>query len=156
MKKLIAKKQITENQVEMDRIAIEMATYFERRVTDRELIRWITTVHSDEKIEEYGEITDFVSNMGWDFIPNLINFKTKSSRIHFLKTALINLFRFGGYANSKKALSAIGISYLSSFETLETTPEILFEFMNVYTTFLCLAEMYSDYGYHRNEQLQKK
>jgi hypothetical protein len=141
----------SENQIEKDKITEDMANYFEERITNSDLIRWMASVNSDSKGAMREEVNEFLTNLGEMFLAELIHCATQKDRIVFLKTELIELFRFTGYDTVKRALSEIGISYLTPFATLGFGADLVTEFMHVYTTFLSLIEMYRDCEYHMDK-----
>lgn len=142
---------VNKNQTGMDRIANKMAVYFEERVSASNLVRWVTTVNSDNTPDNIRDVEGFAWHLGWVLLPELINCESKKNRIEFLKEGLVDLFENAFYKESKEALAQIGINFLTPFATLTDHHFTVAEFMNVYATFLSIVEMYEEYEYYGNE-----
>ncbi|HEY9364415.1 MAG TPA: hypothetical protein VIQ00_14200 [Chitinophagaceae bacterium] len=154
--KTIEPKKTTLNELRaVDKVSHEMAAYFEAHVTASNLVRWITTVSQTKRLSPCGEIDDFISNIGWSFLPKLINCKDAKSRSEFLESSLINVFAPCGSVGSKTALCEIGRNYLSEFEALSNDPDEVDGFMKIYSAFLSLMVLYSDYKFLSNEEDQE-
>lgn len=153
MKKTNVKKNfsLAENVEPFQKIADQMAVYFEDRILASEVVNWMTTVNQSERESPCGEIDDFISNIGWSFLPNLIDCKDKKNRIEFLKSSLPQVFDTCGYMGSKTALSEIGKNYLTEFLKISADYEEVARFMKVYGVFLSLATLYGSYKFLRDE-----
>lgn len=143
---------VVEKQTATGKVSHEMAVYFEDHVTASKLVRWITTVSQTERICPCGEIDDFIANIGWSFLPELINCKDAKSRFKFLESSLVHVFSICGYTGAKTALCEIGRNYLKEVETISNDSKEVGEFMSVYSAFLTLMTLYCDYEFLSNSE----
>lgn len=137
-----------------DKVCQEMAVYFEGHITASNLVRWITTVSQTKRLLPCGEIDDFIFNIGWSFLPELINCKDEKTRIEFLESSLTGVFSNCGYIGSKTAICEIGRNYLNEFETLSNDTEEVGDFMKVYSAFLCLRNLFEEYKTLSDEETE--
>lgn len=140
--------QKNEHRKEMDKIANDMAVLFEKKITASELAKWLTIAngHSDPN-------DDLLWGLGYDVLPKLIEAKTSSERINFLKKELPELFSVYKMANT--SLFQLGEDYLKKRKGLRYFTELIEEFMSVFLTLIAICEMFEHYEYEEQEMNKK-
>lgn len=156
LKKIDKSNPENENQVKMEIEANKLATYFEKNINASKLARWLSNTNCDLRDYSVDGGKDAGANhflwlIGWDLLPQLINCKNKEERIKSLKKTIPQVFDSGLYEGSKSALVEIGRCFLKPFEKLSHDQESILDFMNIYTHFLCMTEMYSEYAFYKKE-----
>jgi hypothetical protein len=149
VKKIQRPVQINKNQIEMDKIANDMAVLFEKRITASELAAWLAVVNQHSDNPE--EVREFIWNIGFLLLPRFIECDTKIKKIEFLKEELVNVFGSIGKNMLNESVGLIGVKYTTDFKICRSDAECVQEFMKPYTTFLCLCEMYDDYVFYKGE-----
>ena len=144
------------NQRAEDKISNEMAAHFEDHVTASSLVRWITKISQTKRLTPCGHIDDFITNIGWSFLPELINCKDSKSRLLFLESSLPGVFTNCSAIGSKRALCEIGRNYLNEFETLSNDSKEIDDFMKVYSAFLYLLSLFSEYEFMKREREEEQ
>lgn len=145
----------------MAKVATEMAILFEKNIQAGDLSRFVGTANSDLRQHssdkgEHSEAGYLLSLIAWDLLPQLIDSENKDERIKLLKVTIPNLFSACSEDGTKTSLTEIGICFLKGFEKLSSDELTIKEFMDVYSTFLRLAEMYSDYAFLQKELWKEK
>ena len=143
--------------------AIEMANYFDERITTNDLAYWLPLANSYSsafpnpmKIEgKESDETAFINSIGMFLLPELIACKNKKERIEILKNELVSIFETNGYLASKQALSGIGISFMKSFVKYTDSGKDVINFMPVYSHFLHLTGMYKEYCFIKDSEAKK-
>lgn len=143
------KEPVNPNQKEMDEIANDMAVLFEKKVTASELAEWLAIINQHKDKPE--EVREFIWNFGFLFLPHLIKCDTKIQKIEFLKKEIINTFSCIGKELLFESVGLIGVKFATDFKTLRSDKVFVQDFMKIYTTFLCLCEMYDDYEFYKSE-----
>lgn len=146
----------TENQKEMDRVVKEMAVYFEKNIAASDLCRWVGLVNEKlffypEKLDYGPELTGVIT---WGILQNLINCKTKEERLKVLAEEIPCSFGSLLYPNVKAALNEIGTCWLKAFVKYNNDEESIAEFMKLFTSLLCLCEMYAIYELYDKKQME--
>jgi hypothetical protein len=152
-KPVAKKRQVTD----FKKIARQMAQYFEKHISAADLISWTATISVDinTNLKENEGAADFIGNLGWWFLPQLIKCTTPAERIIYLEEGAPDIFRSAGYSGTKEALATIGSGWLASNAQQKGSLESVSSFMRILTTFLCLAEMYSEYEYYINKECEE-
>jgi hypothetical protein len=146
-------KEITdsENEKRMNKIAEEMAVYFDKKIKTSDLAEW--TAITDYTCIEFKSDRDldhdpvlFLHTIGWLLLPGLIDCKTERERIDFLKEGLINLFQCEFFDGTKALLLEIDCCYQQQIKKYDYDEGIdVYRHMLIYNTFLSILEMYKEY-----------
>lgn len=144
------------NLAALERTQVEMAEYFEKNISASKLAIWLAVTNYDILVfssnpDKEREAAAFLSTIGWDLLPRLIECKNQAERIKSITVTLPRLFDSALYEGSRKALVDIGKVFLLAIEKGGKDEEDIYEYMTIYTHFLCLVERYSDYYYYSRE-----
>jgi len=140
MKKVTTNK----NQIEMDKIANDMAVLFEKKISASQLAKWLVLVnaHSDSN-------DDLVYELGYSLLPGLIECDTKDERIRFLKYSIPSTLVRHEFAH--ESLYQFGVDYLEKNKRLGNSVECVTEFMDTWLVLLSINDMHQSY-----ESLEKE
>lgn len=144
VKKLQEPVQTNEHQKEMDKIANDMAVLFEKKITASELAKWLTIANSHSNPND-----DLIWSLGYEVLPGLIDTKTQTERINFLRAKLPSCFSV--YIMANKSLFQLGEDYFKKNKGLGYFIEQIEEFTSVHLTLLAICEMFENYEYEKRE-----
>jgi hypothetical protein len=144
VKKIQEPAQINENQIEMDKIANDMAVLFEKKITASELAKWLTIANTHLNPHD-----DLIWSLGYNILPGLIDAKNQADKISFLKQELPNTYSIYKFAN--KSLFQLGEDYFRTNKELGYFVEQIEDFMSVFLPLLSICEIFENYEYHQKE-----
>lgn len=140
-----------ENTKTRKEIALEMAKYFNSKVTPLKLSSWIGDALyyvSEYKTDPDKDLFQksasyYISIIARTALCGLI--KANDGDLQPLADELIPLYEIHGYTDTQRILLFIGKAYLDSLNDVSNTPDIIEGTLSIYSALLTTCEMYKEY-----------
>ena len=136
----------------MDEIALEMAVYFNERITPGELVEWNTSMidicvsFPSTTPNRFSPLT-FLYSIGWHILPAVID-AAPHNREAILKKELIWLCECEWYEGTKEALLELGNSHSKAIEKYRLDKEEgLYKHLSIYAVFQHILNCYKEYEF---------
>ena len=135
-------------------IVNKMAIYFNKNISNADLVQWMSSatgwlIDDNQLVDSAGKPTEsfeFICAISYTgLLPDLVKCTTNQERLDTLIISLPGYFTNSSYKELKKGIGEIGICFLKYEYQNQYSIDVLNTYLNIYTTFLNLIEMYHDY-----------
>lgn len=142
-------------------IALQMAEYFNERVTTSDLAEWLVEVLCDLNTDTEINLDDkrycsgIISSISYSILIPLIKCNSKEEMKSVLKKGIVETFEGSEHEDNKAALKMVGKVILNRYAKYSDERMDAERFLKILGVFLSLSSIYENYDRHSTSELKK-